>query len=350
MTLFEQFFAEFTKACAKLYLAFMPWALVVYVLAVPIELSRGIDVRRLLNFFAKIFILILLTVNAHRLMNSGGLVVENFIKRSGLVSPEKTAEAYKERLAAALGDDTIMEGGFLSLLFSSHFFDGLIYGTLFLVSVAVLLIITFITLVQKACLLVCWSVCPVLFAILALEPLAHLGVAHLMRCIAIILWPLGFCIAATFSDALLQMAIHLRVLPSTSVVSSLAGAIETLLIVAAIGFWNVYSTLKAPGFIHKFLVGHEGVAQRIPQAVSTLGSAAVFVGTAVVGGATFAVTSLIARWRGNSERQPTNSTQTPEFSSLPPMIPPDPAPAAFSSLAQSDPTGAEELKHLVNDP
>lgn len=349
MTLYNQFFGEFTKSCAKLYLMAMPWALVIYVLAIAIEFSRGTDVRRLLTFFARVFVLILLTSNARHLMNSGGVVIENTINNSGLVRPEKTAEAYKTRLSAALGDDAIKDRGFLSLLFSTHFFDGLIYGAFLLVNFLVLLVVTFITLVQKVSLLVCWSVSPVLFACLAMAPAAHLGSAHIWRCIAVLCWPLGFALAATFSDALLNIAIHVRVLPDTSIVNSLGSAIETLLIVAVIGVWNVYSTIYAPAFIHKFLVGQAGPAQFVPDAVSKATSAALSIGTVIVGGTTAAFSAVIAWWQGRSNRNPSESPG----SSTPPA-PPPPAPSAPPSAPSnpptpSDPTGADALKRLIND-
>ena len=206
----DTFFEEYSKSCAKIYNACIPWSLVILVASFAVEFYRGFETRRMLMFLAKIFIIILLTAKSADLINSGQQVVESFLNQTGLVRPESVAETYKARLAATMGEPDIKDKSIFRLMITGHFFDSLVYFFLLGVSYVALFVVTLITYAQKAALLLCWSVAPLLFAFIAFEPWAGKGKAHINRLVAIISWPLSFAIAATFTDALLNMALKDR--------------------------------------------------------------------------------------------------------------------------------------------
>ena len=210
MPSFDTFFGEYLKSCARIYNAFLPWSLFIMVAAFPFELTRGNDPRRLMMFLAKLFILVLLTSQSWELINSGQLVVDQFVKTTGLVRPEKLAQAYKDRVATTLGQPEIKDKSVFGLMMSGQLLDSICYALLLGASYSSLLVITFITYVQKVTLALCWSVTPALFALIAIDRWAHLGWAHINRLISVCCWPLGFSIASTFSNTLLTMAINQR--------------------------------------------------------------------------------------------------------------------------------------------
>jgi type IV secretion system protein TrbL len=266
------FFAQFTLSSAKLYNALIPWSLAVLVLAFAFEFYHGMNLRRCLMFLVKLFVIVLLTAKSHELLNASQSVVEHFLSHTGLVRPESVAQTYKDRLAATLGQPDIKDESVFWMIFTGHFLDALIYCLLLAASYVSLFIVTIITYVQKIALLLCFSVVPILFACVAVEPLAHLGRAHVMRILAIYCWPIGFAIAATFTDALINMALQEWVLSQDSQVQTVAAATEDLLILAAVGIWDVISTLAAPAFIHRFLVGHGGPLRLAPEWLSRTAS------------------------------------------------------------------------------
>ena len=348
MITFDTFFGEYLKSCAKLYNAFLPWSLAIMVLAFPFEFARGVEVRRMLMLLAKLFIIVLLSSKSYELINSGQLIVDQFISHTGLVRPEKLAQTYKDRVAATLGEPEIKDKSVFRLMLSGHFLDSICYAVLLAVSYVDLFLMTLITYVQKVTLAFCWSVTPILFATIAVAPWAHFGMAHINRLIAVCCWPIGFSLAATCSDSLLNLAIHERLLVSVSTITTMGVALENLIIIAAIGVWAVVSTIGAPMFIHRFLVGHAGPARHVPEALATIG-AVVFPGVAA---GVVALQKVLTQFTGRDGGGETgDGARSGGGSGPPPPSPPPPAsmPPVSDGSAGSDPTGANQLQRLLDE-
>jgi hypothetical protein len=235
-------------------------------------------------------------------------------------------------------------------MLSGHFLDALLYGFLWAIAYLALFIITLITFAQKVALALAWGGTPILFALLALEPLVHLGWAHLMRIVAICCWPIGFAVASTFSDALLNIAIHERLLASGSAMHTLGAAIESLVIISAVGLWDVISTVGAPVFIHRLLVGHAGSSRHVSQSLASAGARALPAISTTVAATVAAASFVIQHFKnrngggdGGGFSGPGGSPPTP---APPPPSPPPPPPPG--GLGLSDPTGARELEYLLN--
>lgn len=344
---FDTFFAAYLTSCAKLYNAFLPWSLAIMVLAFPFELARGNEPRRLMMFLAKLFILALLTAQCWELINSAGLIVDQFVKTTGLVRSETLAQTYKDRVAATLGQPEIKDKSVFGLMMSGKFLDSICYATLLGVSYTSVLVITLITYVQKVTLAFCWSVTPVLFALIAVEPWAHIGMKHVNRIIAVCCWPIGFCLAATFTDSLLNVAIRQRLLASDSTINTLSVALENLVIISAIGVWDVISTIGAPVFIHHFLVGESGPGRLVPEAINKAGG--IIKVSAAAAGVSVAK-KVIAYFQGSAGggNQGGGTAVTPATPPPPPTAL-STSPVASGKAGKADPTGANELKSLLKD-
>ena len=351
MTLFESIFPQYIESCARLHNALVPWELAVLVLAFPFELSRGTDVRQLLVFLTKIFLILLLTAQAYAILNAGQLVVDQLLDQTGLVRPETVAKVYLERLSATLGQPEVAHGSAWRLLLDGHLVEALIYTFLLLVSYVALAVITVVTFVQQAALLLCYAVCPVLFACLAVPPLAHLGAAHVQRVLAILCWPLGFAMAATLTDALINMALSDRLLAQGSHAFGFAAAVENLIVMGFVGCFDVVSTIAAPFFIHRMLVGHSFPSRALPTGLTTAVSVALpAMGNAVQRGIEF-VSHRVSPAQGGADRTSSSPSPPPPppALALPSTLPPSPPLKDPGLPKDSDPTGARELNQLLND-
>ena len=344
----DTFFEEYAKSCAKIYNACIPWSLVILVASFAVEFYRGFETRRMLMFLAKIFFIILLTAKSADLINSGQQVVESFLNQTGLVRPESVAETYKARLAATMGEPDIKDKSIFRLMITGHFFDSLVYFFLLGVSYVALFVVTLITYAQKAALLLCWSVAPVLFAFIAFEPWAGKGKAHINRLVAIISWPLSFAIAATFTDALLNMALKNDFLARGSVIKTLEAAAENLVILAAIGVWDVISTIFAPFFIHRFIVSEGGSTGSLAQSIFQA-SVVVSAVKSTYGGAKSVYAYAAKKLSGGK----TGGSGSGEKASPTTSAPPPPSaqnsstkPASGSPVKQ-DSTRSQELQSLI---
>jgi type IV secretion system protein TrbL len=348
MASFDTFFAEYLKSCAKLYNAFLPWSLAIMVLAFPFEFARGNDPRRLMFFLAKLIVLVLLTSQSWELINSSQRIVDQFVRTTGLVRSETLAQTYKDRVAATLGQPEIQDKSVFDLMMSGKLLDSACYASLLGAAYCSLFVITLITYVQKVTLALCWSVTPVLFALIAVEPWAHIGMKHVNRIIAVCCWPIGFCLAATFTDSLLNMAIKERLLASDASIKSLAVALENLIIIAAIGVWDVISTIGAPVFIHRFLVGESDPGRFVPEAINKVGGV-IMVPIATAGIA--AIKKVASYFKGSDSGGDQSGGGTGGNGGPPPPSPPPPPsttpPSARSGKA--DPTGAKEPAKLLKD-
>lgn len=342
--MFDVIFPEFIESCARLYQALMPVSLAVLILSFAFEFWRGTDVQSLLRFLAKIFFILLLTAEAHQLINSGQIFVEQLVDKTGLVRPESLAEDYKAQLSKTLGDPSVKDASAWDLVMEGRFVDAILYACLLLVSYVSLGVVTFVTFVQKICLFVAWGSCPALFAFLAVPPLAHLGQAHCMRIFAIISWPIGFCVAATFSTGLLQMGLNDRLQ-----FLNLATTVQGLLIIGVVGVWSIVSTILAPVFIQRLLVGQPGSA-RVNSALGALVYGSMM--PVVISAISRALQSGRDHWQSFRESHG-SSDMNQDVSASVPSFPPAPLPANSTSSNRftdaNDPTGSERLKDLLND-
>ncbi len=350
MLQFQTVFPEIIESCPKLYRAMVLWALPTLVLSFAFELSRGfLDFAALTRFLVKLFLIVLLITEANMIMNSGQLAIEDLLQTSGLIRPEKLADDFRTRLAETTGDPSIKKKSAAGLLFSGRFVDAFLYVFLLVISYICLGIITFITFVQKMALLICWACCPVLFAMLAIPPVAHLGSAHLMRIFAILCWPIGFAVAATFSDGLLSAALNDQKIAGAAVAASLGAAVEKLILLMVVGIWSITSTILAPAFVQRFLVGSAGSAQIISGAgeagAAHAGAAASAMGKAA-GGAFRALRSRLSSLRDNSP----GSSPPPASPAVVPHSPPPTASFLKSRpiVTPSDPNGSVRLKELLD--
>lgn len=168
-------------------------------------------------------------------------------------------------MSEAQNEPVLADQSFLGTLFSSNWFEAIIFACLTLVSWLAIAVLFFVYCVQRAALLLCWALSPLLFPLMAIRPLASLGLGHLMRIIGILLWPLGLALAATFTDGLLDLTTNAEFL-GPSIAGSIGRGLTSLLAVAVVALWILFSTVLAPGYIQRLFAGATGPAGLVTQA------------------------------------------------------------------------------------
>jgi hypothetical protein len=113
-------------------------------------------------------------------------------------------------------------------------------------------------------------VSPLLFPLLAIRPLSHLGLRHVLRILGILLWPLGNALAATITDGLISAAVNQDFLASQSIAGSLGYGLQNLLAILVVTLWIIFSTVLAPAFVQKMVMGSPGSAAAISQTIESL--------------------------------------------------------------------------------
>lgn len=268
MTPFEQTFPRFVQSCADLNAALLPWAMILLVIAFAVEFWHGPPSPiRLIQFLVLLFLVVLLLAQSHALVTDGQMFVQQWIEQCIPARPENVAARYKELLASAqnapAGQD---QSSFWDTLFSANWFEAIMYAVLTLISWLAMAVLFLVYNLQRAILLLCWAISPLLFPCLAIRPVSSLGLRHLLRIIGIILWPIGLALAATFTDGLLDAAAAQDFIGGGSVLGSLGYGLKTLLAVGVVAIWILVSSALAPLYIQKLIVGSAGPAQVLTHA------------------------------------------------------------------------------------
>jgi hypothetical protein len=134
--------------------------------------------------------------------------------------------------------------------------------------------------IQSVILNIGYALSPLLIGFMAIPPLKHTGTRYLTNLAGVLLWPLGWAVAALVTQGILDFMTD----PSFEFVdpSSTLPDFQKTIGVAAVGFWIIFSTIAAPVIIQKViaagaLAGGEllsGGAQAAMQtATSAVGSA-----------------------------------------------------------------------------
>ena len=251
----------FVKSCVELHQALLPAGMALLMVGFAVEFWHGPPAPvELLKFLVKVFLIVLLMARSFAWINQSQVRVNAFIEQHVPANAVKVAERFKEKLAEAQNATGQKDQSFWDTLFSSNWFDALILAGLTLVSWLAMALQFFIYTVQRACLLVFWCLSVLLFPTLAIRPLSHLGMRHLLRIVATLMWPLSFALAATITSGLLDVATDKDFLGSSGYAGALGRSMISCLCLMVIAVWVAFSTIAGPIMIQRLIAGSSGPA------------------------------------------------------------------------------------------
>lgn len=297
MPTFEQLFPDFVTSCAQLHQALMPAAMALLALSFAFLFWSGpphpIDwIRHLM----KLFLIILLLVHSHSLINDAQAIMQGFVQNNVPARPENVAARYKERLATAQGSK--IGDSWWDIVFKAGLFEAVVYAVLVLISWLAMVLLFYISLLQHIVLLLYWVLSALLFPCFVIPPVAGLAMRHVLRILGVLSWPLGLALAATITDGLLGIQTDLGFYDDSATGKS-AYVFTNLLSIATVAIWILFSTILAPGLIQSLLAGSSGPASLIPRTALAVASVAA-PGLAAAGLAAGAVLRGVQRRDGDA--------------------------------------------------
>ena len=359
MSPFEQAFPGFVKSCTQLNAALLPWALVLLIIAFAVEFWHGPPSPfRLLQFIVLVFLVILLLAKSYQLINELQTFIQQWVEQNIPARPENVATRYQELVTAAQNAPADKDESFWDTLFSANWFEAIIYAVLTLISWLAMAVLFFVYSVQRATLLLCWAISPLLFPCLAIRPVSHLGLRHALRILGVEMWPIGLALAATLTDGLLDAAAAQDFVggPSVSVVGSLGYGLKTLLAVGVVAIWIVVSSILAPVFIQRLIVGADAPAGVLTQAgnlMTTIALPTAFGLPAAASRARQAAASVMGRagqlWeraRGTRATTSGGAATDSSLAVLPPTFTPPPSGKTWQP-SPHDPTGDRFVRSIA---
>jgi len=281
MATFESIFPTFLNKCGELHTMLQAVAFALFIVGLIAFIGHGFTRRQLVRYLVRLTILTSLLVFLPQWGNALQALLQTSIINGLGVDPANVHQQYMQMLdakqaAAGSGSswwDIISNA-------SSAMVQALITFALWLIGNIASFLIWWAYVFQKVILYLGYALSPVLIGFMAIQSLKQTGARYLMNLLGVLLWPLGWAVAALVTQGILDFMTDpsFQVLDPTSTLYSLQNEIG----VAVLGFWIIFSTFAAPIIIQKvFIYGAMAGGELLAGATRT----AIQTATASVGGA-----------------------------------------------------------------
>ena len=282
MASFESIFPTFLQKCADLHDLLLVVAFMLFIVGVILRVAHGFTPKSMTMFMVRLLILTSLLV----FLPAWGNQLQDTMKTSILdglgVNPADVQDQYNKLLV--IKRDNAADRSWWDILsdFNGFTVEILISGLLILVGQAASLLLFWAYVFQKVILHLGYALSPLLIGFMAIQAMRGVGTRYLMNLVGVLLWPLGWAVAALVTQGILDFMTDpaFKFIDPTATLYSLQATFG----VAVLAFWILFSTVAAPAIIQRVLT--DGVlagGQLIGGAVSSfLQTAATTAGAAAV--------------------------------------------------------------------
>ena len=282
MASFESIFPTFLQKCAELNELLRIVAFMLFIVGTILFVQHGFTGKTLMLHMVRLFVLTALLVMLPRWGNEAQSLVQTSILNGLGVDPSNVQDQYNQLLV--IKHDQANDHSWWDILSDITGFTVEIFisAVLWLVGQFASLLMFWAYIIQKFILFTGYALSPLLIGFMALRPLRSVGNRYLMHLVGVLLWPLGWAVAALITQGILDFMTDpsLKYLDPTATAYTLQESIG----VVVIAFWIVFSTIAAPLVIQKVLAtGELAGGQLIAGAFSSLfQTAATTAGAAAV--------------------------------------------------------------------
>jgi hypothetical protein len=286
MPTFEQLFPTFVQKCAELHELLRIVAFMLFIVGTILLVVHGFNGKTLMLHMVRLFVLTALLVMLPQWGNQAQQLLQTSILDGLGVDPSQVHEQYNHLLEVRR--DTGSSHSWWDILGDLNAFtvEILITGILWLVGQFASLMLFWAYIIQKFILFSAYALSPLMIGLMAIRPLKSVGGRYLMHIVGVLLWPLGWAVAALITQGILDFMTD----PSSRFFDPTASfySLQATFGVAVVAFWIVFSTISAPIVIQKVLsYGTLAGGQLISGAVgSFLQTAATTAGAAAVASTT----------------------------------------------------------------
>ncbi|MGA2279138.1 MAG: hypothetical protein ABSG80_02400 [Verrucomicrobiota bacterium] len=280
MATFDSIFPTFLAKCGELHTLLLSVAYALFVTGIIVTVHHQFSHKILLHLLVRIMVLTSLLVFLPVWGNQIQQLLQDSILSGLGVDPRQVYEQFVQLLI--IKRDTATQTSWWNVMSLLHNLttDLIITGVLFLVGLLASFLLFWAYIIQSIILNLGYALSPLLIGFMAIPALKHTGTRYLTNLAGVLLWPLGWAVAALVTQGILDFMTDpsFEFIDPTSTLPDLQKTIG----VAAVGFWIIFSTIAAPVIIQKViaagaLAGGEllsGGAQTAMQtATSAVGSA-----------------------------------------------------------------------------
>ena len=281
MATFDSIFPTFLAKCAELHTLLLSVAFALFVAGIIVTVAHGFTQKTLLHLLSRLLLLTSLLVFLPAWGNTLQTLLQNSILSGLGVDPSNVYQQFNQLLV--IKRDPSTQSSWWNIISQLHNFttDIIISALLWLVGQLASLMMFWGYIFQKVILNMGYALSPLLIGFMAIPALKQIGSRYLLNLVGVLLWPLGWAVAALVTQGILDFMTDpsFEYLDPTSTLPDLQKTIG----VAAVGFWIIFSTVAAPIIIQN-VIAHGiqaggallsgGVSSAIQTAATTAGAAA----------------------------------------------------------------------------
>jgi hypothetical protein len=284
MASFESLFPTFLQRCADLRNVLMVVAYMLVIVGIIMMAMPRPSVRAWTRYFVRLIVVLSLLAFLPQWGDQVQRIVADTVKNTLHANPDQIFQAYKDTLAIKQGENNSQSLWDMIGSWNSFLVNILIGFILWLFSFVAWLLMFWAYIFQKIILNVGYALSPILIGFLAVPPLSGTGSRYLTNLMGVLLWPLGWGVAALISQGILDFMTDqsfLTIDPTASLYH-----LQNLIGVAILAFWTIFSTCAAPAIMQKVITyGAEAGSALLGGGIST------FLQTAATTAAATAVAS-----------------------------------------------------------
>lgn len=251
MASFESIFPTFLRKCAELHDLLLVVPYMLFIVGVILRVIHGFSAKSMSLFLVRLLVLTSLLVFLPQWGNAVQEIVQVSILDGLGVNPENVHDQYVELLVVKRSEGP--ESSWWNIMSDLQGFavEKIITGLLYLVAHFASLLLFWAYVFQKVILHIGYALSPILIGFMAIQALRGVGSRYLMNLIGLLLWPLGWAVAALITQGILDFMTDpsFKFIDPTNVLYTLQATFGA----AVLGFWIVFSTVAAPIIIQKVL-------------------------------------------------------------------------------------------------
>ena len=251
MASFEQLFPTFLQKCAELHELLHLVAFMLFIVGTIMLVVHGFTGKTLMLHMVRLFVLTALLVMLPQWGNQAQSLLQTSILDGLGVDPSNVQDQYNQLLV--IKRDQSNDHSWWDILADINGFtvEIMISAILWLIGQFASLLMFWAYIIQKFILFSSYALSPLLIGFMAIRPLRSVGSRYLMHIVGVLLWPLGWAVAALITQGILDFLTDpsLKYLDPTATAYTLQESIG----VVVIAFWIAFSTIAAPVVIQKVL-------------------------------------------------------------------------------------------------
>jgi hypothetical protein len=252
MSNFNSMFPQFLQQCLQLKNLLTPVAYLLItggLIAATITTHRSAAAN--LRVFGRIIVLVAILVFLPTWGNQIVTVVNDTVTNTLNVNPAQIQDQYKAALEMKKSTDSNNQSWWEKVVeWRASMVEALMTVAFAFLGWIASAIVWWAYILQNAILFIGYALSPIFIGTMAFPSLQQLGRRYLLNLVGVMIWPLGWGVAALVTQGMLTFMTD-RSFLTTSAVGNDMYSLQNLMGLAFLGIWLIFSTIAAPVIIQK---------------------------------------------------------------------------------------------------